>query len=118
MVTKGFGYRVREILEEKNISKEEFGERMKTSPRSVRRYTSEQKIPAEKTVKRIADALEVDADYLLAGLTSNRKKKTVVNDDSYKIAASIISEYSNTWDDKQKNNLMKILLTGEDKNHG
>jgi len=62
---KGFGKKLRECREAKELSQQELAKMLKTSHSVVGRYEREEMVPSIEVVKKMADFLDTTVGYLL-----------------------------------------------------
>ncbi len=60
-----FGEKIKQTRKEKGLSQEEFGKKTGIHPKNVGKYEANKSIPSTEKLKRIAEVLEVSADYLI-----------------------------------------------------
>ncbi|MBN2257936.1 MAG: helix-turn-helix transcriptional regulator [Anaerolineaceae bacterium] len=63
----GFSHRLRELRKQKNLSQNELGVKAGIHFTHISQYERGLSLPAMDTLKRLATALEVTADYLMEG---------------------------------------------------
>ncbi len=59
------GEKIRQLRTEKGLSQEKFGKQTGIHPKHVGKYETNKTIPSADKLRKIAEALEVSADYLL-----------------------------------------------------
>ncbi len=69
------GDRIRLIREQRGLTRQQLAERIDTSVGIIYFYEKNRKIPSAEILKRIAEALNVSADYLL-GLTDDPRPRS------------------------------------------
>ena len=60
-----FGYRLKQLREERGWSQEELGKRLEVDRQSIYRYEANTQLPPFEKVKRIAEIFRVSLDYLV-----------------------------------------------------
>jgi transcriptional regulator with XRE-family HTH domain len=73
-VADGFSERLRELRKHKNLSQTELGKLVGVHYTHIGRYERGISRPAADTLKRLADALGVSADYLIEGAVEEAAK--------------------------------------------
>ena len=66
-----FGHRLREAREEKDLTKDKLGKLVKVHYSQIGRYERNEASPSADVLKKIANALDVTADYLMNGTTAD-----------------------------------------------
>lgn len=91
----GFGERLRQIMDEEQISQSELARRVGISPSSVFQYLTADGIPSLPNAARIADALSVSLDWLCG-----TRKVNADSADTYRlkrIAESVVEGTRDTY---------------------
>lgn len=74
MKDDGFAERLKQLRREKNLSQTELGKLTGLHYNHIGRYERGGSIPTTKALKRLAEALEVSADYLVTGSSHEAAK--------------------------------------------
>ncbi len=73
------GEKIRKLRNEKGLSQEKFGQQTGIHPNHVGKYEANKTVPSADKLRKIAEVLEVSADYLLFD-NSPRTGRTEIND--------------------------------------
>ncbi len=71
MANDGFAKRLRQLRKQRGLSQAELAELVDVHYNHIGRYEREASRPSADTLARLADALDVSADYLLEGCTKD-----------------------------------------------
>lgn len=93
-----FRKRLKELLEEKQISQKELANAIQTTEVSISRYMSGDRQPKIYIVQKIAEYLNISSDYLLGITDSHTQQK---NDDVL-YATNINKDYTKLSKDEQE----------------
>ena len=66
-----FGQKLRELMEEKNITQKELSQMISISPSAISNYVQNIREPDFDTLRRIANFFQVSVDYLLSMESQN-----------------------------------------------
>ena len=72
----GFPERLKQLRRQKDLSQQELGDKAQVHYSHIGRYERGQSKPSTDTLKLLADALGVSADYMLEGSTDQAAKAT------------------------------------------
>jgi len=67
MTETQIGTRIRELRRARGLTQQQLAQRVNISVRMLRAYEQNKRVPDDKTLHRIADALEFPAHYFLRG---------------------------------------------------
>ena len=83
------GNRINQLLKLRKISRKEIAEQLNISYSAVSKYITNQRTPDARTLKEIADFLEVSTDYLLErNMDGNRSDPSCLFDQAEKLDAN------------------------------
>ena len=86
-----FGDKLRELIEDMNITQKELANELNIAPSTVSSYVQNTREPDFETLKRIASFFQVSTDYLL-GHKSNNAKTTSQEDDLLRVYRQLTFE--------------------------
>lgn len=83
--TKLLGQRIKSSRAAQNISQKDLANQVEVSPSAINQYEKGEKVPSTGTLVKLAEALDISADYLLGAsnkkdLFLDNKKKEIFND--------------------------------------
>ena len=67
MTETQIGTRIREVRRARGVSQRQLAQQVNISVRTLRAYEQNERVPDDKTLHRIADALEFPTSYFLRG---------------------------------------------------
>lgn len=78
-----FGDRLKDILDDKEITQKEFASSLNIAPTTLNGYITNKRQPNLELVKKIAEVLDISTDYLLdyecGNITLNSQEVTMIN---------------------------------------